>query len=123
VQPFWVYMLRCRDGSYYVGHTDDLEKRMAEHQLGAMPDYTRNRRPVELVFAAEMPTRDDALLRERQIKGWNRQKKAALASADWERIRTLARGPDRVRPSTTGSPDGEPYAQDERKPRDERNKR
>ena len=67
--PFYVYILRCFDGSYYTGHTEDLETRMAEHQTGAFPGYTQKRLPVELVFSDEFPSREDALDREKQIKG------------------------------------------------------
>ena len=52
--PLWayyVYMLRCSDGSYYVGHTNDLEHRLAAHERGAIEGYTLSRRPVELVFS------------------------------------------------------------------------
>ena len=48
--PFWVYMLRCADQSYYVGHTDDLKKRAAEHERGEFGGYTETRRPVHVVF-------------------------------------------------------------------------
>ena len=70
--PFYVYILRCSDDSYYTGHTDDLEARIAEHQTEAFPDYTKKRLPVELVFSDDLPTREDALDREKQIKGWSR---------------------------------------------------
>jgi predicted GIY-YIG superfamily endonuclease len=100
MKPFWLYMLRCADGSYYVGHTDDLERRVAEHQAAAIPGHTCARRPVTLVYAAEMVTRDEAIQRERQLKGWSRAKKEALVRGDWPRVHDLARGPDRVRPST-----------------------
>jgi putative endonuclease len=46
---FWTYMLHCRGGAFYVGHTDDLERRMAEHQAGTTPGFTHDRRPVALV--------------------------------------------------------------------------
>jgi predicted GIY-YIG superfamily endonuclease len=108
-------MLRCADGTYYVGHTDDLERRTAEHQAGSVPGHTSARRPVELVFAAEMPSRDEAMQREMQLKGWKRAKKEALIRGDWGDLKMLARGRDRRRPSTSGSPAGEPYAQGERK--------
>ena len=58
---FWVYMLRCRDGSYYTGHTDDLERRIAEHDCGAIPCYTHDRRPLQLVFSQDFATREEAL--------------------------------------------------------------
>ena len=89
---FWVYMLRCRDGSYYTGHTDDLERRIAQHHAGAMPGHTHDRRPLRLVFAQDFPTREEALAMELRIKGWSRAKKLALTDGDWETINRLGRG-------------------------------
>jgi predicted GIY-YIG superfamily endonuclease len=88
---FWVYMLECADHSYYTGHTDDLEKRIGEHHSGEMGGYTASRRPVELVFADEFPTREEALTAELQIKGWSRKKKEALVRGDWGEVSRLAR--------------------------------
>ena len=87
---FYVYMLKCSDGSYYAGHTDNLEARLISHQRGEMPGYTHSRRPVELVFADEFPSREAAFERERQIKGWSRAKKEALTRRDWELLRRIA---------------------------------
>ncbi len=87
---FYTYLLRCADGSYYVGHSDDLEARIGAHQAGALPGYTQNRRPVELLWSQDFPTRDEALGAEQQIKGWSRAKKEALVRGDWEAIRSLA---------------------------------
>ena len=81
---FYVYILKCADGSYYTGHTDNLESRLSAHQQGEIPGYTETRRPVELVFADGFSSRLDALERERQIKGWSRAKKEALIKRDWE---------------------------------------
>ena len=67
---FWAYMLRCRDGSYYVGHSDQLDYRIGQHQSGEMGGYTSTRRPVELVWSADFPTRYEALEAERRIKGF-----------------------------------------------------
>ncbi len=86
MQSFWVYMLRCYDGAYYVGHTDDLEKRLGQHQWGSFKGYTSTRLPVLLVFSAEFPTRDEALHSERQLKGWTRVKKEALIMNDWSSV-------------------------------------
>ena len=97
---FWVYLLRCRDGSYYAGHSDDLEKRIGQHQAGIMCDWTRRRRPVELVWSEAVATREDALAFERRIKGWSRAKKEALIAGNWARIGELAR-PPHERPSTS----------------------
>ncbi|PTD18321.1 TrmH family RNA methyltransferase [Sphingomonas fennica] len=89
---FHTYLLRCSDGSYYVGHTDDLDTRLAQHQSGGIPGYTANRRPVELVWSESFADRDQAFAVEQQIKGWSRAKKEALIRGDWEAIRMLARG-------------------------------
>ncbi|HEY0883263.1 MAG TPA: GIY-YIG nuclease family protein [Archangium sp.] len=95
MKPFWLYMLRCADASFYVGHTDDLERRLAEHHSGELGGYTAERLPVELVYSAEFPTREEALTREMQVKNWSRKKKEALIADDWAKVRTLARGTDR----------------------------
>ena len=88
--PFWIYILRCADGSYYTGHTDNLEKRMAEHQTGTIPCHASKRLPVELVFSEEFQSRVEALERERQVKGWSRSKKEALIRGDWAEVSKLA---------------------------------
>ena len=87
---FYAYLLRCSDGHYYAGHTDDLETRLAQHQAGAIPGYTRERRPVALVWCERFPTRDDAFAAERQIKGWSRAKKEALIQGNWTAVQRLA---------------------------------
>ncbi len=88
---FWVYLLRCADNSYYTGHTDNLEKRIAEHREGEIKGYTSTRLPVTLVFHQEFPTREEALASELQIKGWSRKKKEAMIRGDWEEVSRLAR--------------------------------
>ena len=88
---FWAYMLRCSDGSYYVGHTDNLDQRISQHQLGAMPGYTSTRRPVTLVWSQEFPTREEALSAELQIKQWSRRKKEALIHGDWQALKLAAK--------------------------------
>lgn len=88
---FWVYMLRCADGTFYVGHSDNLEHRIAQHQMGNIKGYTSTRLPVDLVWSQEFSSRIEALEAERQIKGWGKQKKEALIAGDWERISALAK--------------------------------
>lgn len=88
---FHTYILRCNDGSYYAGHTDNLETRMAQHKIGALGGYTAKRLPVELVWSDTFPTRDEAFAAERQIKGWSRAKKEALIAGDWALVSKLAR--------------------------------
>ncbi len=93
---FWVYILRCADGTYYTGHTDDLERRFGQHQSGVLPGYTHDRRPVELMFSETFQTRIEAMERERQIKDWPRRKKEALFRSDWQSIAAAARSRHRV---------------------------
>ena len=91
MKPFFVYILRCADDSYYTGHTDDLERRIGEHQHGAGDGYTASRRPIELAWSQECATREEALNAEMQIKGWGRKKKEAMMRGDWDEVSRLAR--------------------------------
>jgi putative endonuclease len=95
---FYVYMLLCSDNSIYVGHSDDLETRLADHRARRYCGYTAKRLPVRLIFTELFPTRDDAFAAERRIKGWRRSKKLALASRDWAVVKELAaiRSPERA---------------------------
>ena len=88
---FYAYLLRCSDGSYYAGHTDDLDARISQHEAGAIPGYTEKRRPVELVWSERFAERDQAFAAERQIKGWSRAKKEALIRGDWEAVQALSK--------------------------------
>ena len=90
MKPFYVYMLECSDGSYYIGHTDDIEKRISEHEQGKGSGYTKTRLPVKVVYAQDFMTRDEAINAEQQIKGWSRKKKQALIDHDWEKIKKLS---------------------------------
>ena len=87
---FYVYILRCSDGSYYTGHTDQIEARLAAHQSGIFSGYTSDRLPVELAFLEESRSRDEVFRRERQIKGWSRSKKEALMKNDWNQLIRLS---------------------------------
>jgi predicted GIY-YIG superfamily endonuclease len=100
---FWTYMLHCADGSFYVGHTDDLDARIGAHQSGLIEGYTATRRPVTLVWSDEFPSRYEALAAERQIKGWGRAKKLALIRGDWKMISALARNSKEKGRASTGS--------------------
>lgn len=74
-----VYILECADGSYNTGITSDIEQRLHDHEEGVDPrGYTYRRRPVKLVYSDIFPDVGDAILHEKQIKGWRREKKIAL---------------------------------------------
>ncbi len=119
---FHVYILKCSDRSYYTGHTDRLETRVFAHNQEETQGYTKNRRPVRLVFAEEMPTRQDAIARERQIKGWSRAKKEALITRDWDRLITLAQrsSKNQIQPSPFALADHDCCVEDLRRAQDER---
>ncbi|GAB3799424.1 GIY-YIG nuclease family protein [Humibacter antri] len=87
--PF-AYMLRCADGSYYVGSTRDLDTRMEQHHSGAGSAYTSRRMPVELVFAEEFDDIGSAFRREKQIQGWSRRKREALITGDYAALPGLS---------------------------------
>ena len=88
---FYVYLLRCADGSYYIGHTDNIEVRLGQHQDGTVKCYTSTRLPVELLKAETFATRLEALTAERQLKGWSRSKKEAWLTGDFEELRRLSK--------------------------------
>src|SRR5215208_1591476 len=89
----FAYMLRCADGSYYIGSAtgDDLSRRIAEHESGAYPGYTYTRRPIRLVWHEHFDRITDAIAAERQIKGWSRGKKEALIKGDWDSMQRLSK--------------------------------
>ena len=89
MKPFFVYMLKCADGSYYTGHTDNMESRLSAHQQGKGGFYTSRRLPVEVAYVGTCGTRAEAIINERRIKGWIKVKKDALARGDWAEIDRL----------------------------------
>ncbi|WES36580.1 GIY-YIG nuclease family protein [Ruminiclostridium papyrosolvens DSM 2782] len=75
---FFVYILKCIDGSYYTGYTSDINKRLHQHKSGYGCTYTKTRTPVELVYSEELPDKPSALKREKQIKKLDTYKKEQL---------------------------------------------
>jgi putative endonuclease len=89
---YWVYILRCVDGKYYTGVTNDLDRRLLEHNEGANPKcFTFERRPVELVYEEHLNDIKEAIAREKQLKGWTRKKKEALIRQDFEELKKLSK--------------------------------
>jgi predicted GIY-YIG superfamily endonuclease len=76
--PWFVYILRCRDGSLYTGITNDLQRRCRQHNQGTASRYTRSRRPTVLVWREAQASRSEALKREAAIKALSRREKLEL---------------------------------------------
>jgi predicted GIY-YIG superfamily endonuclease len=87
---WFLYIVRCADGSLYVGETNDIEQRLADHNRGRSCAHTAKRRPVELAYFEEHVGRPAALDRERQIKRWSRAKKEALIVGDLVALKSLS---------------------------------
>ena len=88
---FVVYILRCADGSYYVGHTDDLPARIELHNAGRGAAWTARRQPVALLYQEPQSDEVAATSREAQIKRWSRAKKEALIAGDLQGLHELSR--------------------------------
>ena len=88
--PWTVYILKCSDNSYYVGHTQNLEHRIKLHNSGKGAKHTATRRPVTLKYQEPASSQQEAIKRELQIKRWSRLKKEALIQRDMERLRNLS---------------------------------
>jgi putative endonuclease len=88
----FLYIVRCCDGSLYVGTTrSSLEARIAQHNAGTFPGYTASRRPVELVFSEWFDRITDAIECERKLKGWSRAKKEAFIRGDIASLQQLSK--------------------------------
>jgi putative endonuclease len=81
---YFAYILECSDLSFYVGKTTNLERRLYEHNSGFTP-YTKNRKPVKLVYSERFDNLNDAIKREKEIKGWSRIKKINLINKSLRR--------------------------------------
>ncbi len=88
---YFVYIVECSDSSYYTGVTNDLDRRMVEHNYGDNKlAYTYKKRPVTLKYFQRFDEINQAISWEKQLKGWTRKKKEALFVEDWEQIKILA---------------------------------
>jgi putative endonuclease len=93
VRIYYVYMLRCIDGSFYVGVTNDVERRYNEHCAGHdKTSYTFTRRPLRLVYVDEFQSPVDAISFEKRLKSWTHMKKRAFADKDWPLLKRLFKG-------------------------------
>ncbi len=90
----FVYILKCSDGSFYIGSTQDVKSRLKRHNAGEGALFTALRRPVKLVYQEPFENMDDAVKRERQIKKWTRVKKEALIKGELEALKKLSKSHD-----------------------------
>lgn len=102
MKDYFVYILICADDSYYTGVTNNLEKRINEHQSGIIEGYTSSRLPVKLVFSERFSDINQAINFEKQIKGWSRRKKEALINRDFDLLIELSNTKGKIKhhPST-----------------------
>jgi putative endonuclease len=86
----YVYILECADQSFYTGVTNDVERRLFEHTEGIASSYTAKRKPVKLVWSSDVLNIQDAIVLEKQIKGWRRSKKIALINEEYDSLPGLS---------------------------------
>ncbi len=86
-----MYILKCVDDSYYTGSTNNLIRRIKQHQDGEGANYTIDRLPVELVYVEIYDRIDDAFFREKQVQGWTRRKKEALIRSDTNALKEFSK--------------------------------
>ena len=108
----WTYLVECSDGSLYVGSTTDLDLRIAQHNDGGVSAYTRTRRPVKLIWAAELETIPEIYAIERRLHGWSRAKKLALARGDFDRLPALSSRSDLGRVARQRAQETDPALRD-----------
>lgn len=126
---YYVYMLKCADGSIYTGMNNNMDHRLKEHQRGRNKNsYTYSRRPLKLIFHQEFSDVNQAIYFEKKIKKWSRKKKLALANNDFETLKILAEcrnathykyqpGLDCARPDTAKSIQGNVTSSESREKR------
>jgi len=101
----YMYILECSDGSYYTGSTNDLERRLEQHQNGEGANHTKKHLPVKLVYFEEFQRIDEAFYREKQVQGWSRKKKEALINGRFDKLSDLSKNYTQYGSSTGSLPD------------------
>jgi len=91
MRSYFVYILKCSDNLLYTGITNNLTRRVLEHQDGlVIGSFTHSRRPVELIFNQEFNDVNQAIYFEKKIKKWSAKKKMALASGEYDLLKILS---------------------------------
>ncbi len=103
MKQYYVYILKCSDDSYYTGFTNNIDRRITEHNAGMNKDtYTFTRRPVILVWIETFLDPNQAIMIEKKIKGWSRRKKEALINEDWDKLVEYSKNYTEFGKSSTG---------------------
>ena len=84
MNTFFTYIILTSNNKYYVGHTNNLAKRFEYHEKGFGAKFTKKNRPLKVIWSQQFEAENDAIKRERQIKGWSRIKKEKLTSGAWK---------------------------------------
>ncbi len=101
---FYVYILKCSDNSYYTGITNNIERRLQEHNSDKnLFAYTFLRKPTKLVWFEKFTTPHEAIAKEKQLKGWSRKKKEALINNNWDDLVKLSQNYTDIKKSSTSS--------------------
>ena len=87
---YFVYILKCNDKTLYVGQTDNIDQRIAQHNDGLVT-YTSKKLPVKLVYLESFQDRKTAFLLEQKLKKWSRKKKESFINSDWNNLKLLAK--------------------------------
>jgi putative endonuclease len=87
----YMYILKCCNGQYYTGSTNDLERRLVHHQNGEGANFTKKHLPVKLAYYEEFQRIDEAFYREKQVQGWSRKKKEALINREHDKLPYLSK--------------------------------
>ena len=91
MKAYYVYILICTDNSYYTGVTNNIDKRLNEHNHSLdKKSYTYSRRPVEIIYHETFQNPNDAIMWEKRIKGWSRKKKEALIKGNYDKLKSLS---------------------------------
>ena len=91
MKRYYVYILLCNDGTYYTGITNNIERRLMEHNFGLNKEcYTFSRRPLKLVFHEAFMDVNQAIFFEKKIKKWSHAKKSAIINGKWEDLKPLS---------------------------------
>jgi putative endonuclease len=87
---WYMYILKCSDNSFYIGHTTNIQERLIRHNSGQGAKWTAARLPVNLIYKESFTSKQESIKRELQIKKWSHKKKEALINGDFKTLKVLS---------------------------------